>query len=278
MKNLCSVFLLAEGMGAVQKSSGLVFTVLENNCRKFYSQSDGIPSTPCSSGTGLKTTTQVFRCRSTASVITHEPPSQHAPRNDFESLALLAIVLLTVVLLAVVLAIVLLAVVLLTIVTIVVNDDGWWRCSAQNDTGQLSRSNGLLRKELSLQVEQGSGGEKGGILLNEGNITNEQVLVGEDDGSRIREELGARWRLRCGRVEGQQDSAIGSLSKGSSRVELRNLGRGSWLCDGLACARDTGNVQVGRRGLRLNSESTVGSHHHKNLARIVAVISLKMLD
>lgn len=198
------------------------------------------------------------------------------PDSIIESLILLAIVFLTVVLLAVVLlAIVLLAIVLLTIVTIVVDDDGWWRCSAQNDSSELGRSNGLLSKKLSLQVEQGSGSQKGGILLNEGNITNEQVLVGQDDGSRVREELGARWRLRGGRVEGQQDSAVGSLSEGSSRVELRNLGRGSWLRDGLACARDTGNVQVGWRGLRLDSESTVGSHHHKNLARIVAVISLK---
>lgn len=111
--------------------------------------------------------------------------------------------------------------------------------------------------------------------MDESDIAHEEILIRQDDGSRIREELRARRRLRSGRVERQQDSTVGSLSKGSDRVELCDLRRGRGLRDGLARASDTRNIEVSWRGLRLDSECTVGSHHHEDLAAVVAIVGLE---
>lgn len=94
----------------------------------------------------------------------------------------------------------------LTVLAIDIDNDCRWGRGPKDKACELSLCNGLLTSEkLRLQVEKRTGSEELAILLDEGCVTNEQVLVRKDDGCWVGKDLSIAGSLWCLRAKGKQD-------------------------------------------------------------------------
>lgn len=115
-------------------------------------------------------------------------------------------------------------------------------------------------------------------MLDESCVTDEQVLVRQDDGCWIREDLSLARSLGWLGAKGQQDGAV-DLAKWRIGVELSNL-RGS-TSSGLTCVahtRDTWNIQSCGRGGRADSQRLSRVHHDEHFLALGAVIRPELVD
>lgn len=115
-------------------------------------------------------------------------------------------------------------------------------------------------------------------MLDESCVTDEQVLVRQDDGCWIREDLSLARSLGWLGAKGKQDGAV-DLAKWRIGVKLSNL-RGS-TSSGLTCVahtRDTWNIQSCGRGGRADSQRLSRVHHDEHFLALGAVIRPELVD
>lgn len=173
----------------------------------------------------------------------------------------------------------LLAVAVAVSVSVDVDDDCRRGGGPEDEPCEFRLCNGLLISEqLRLQVEQRTRGEELAILLDECCVTDEQVLVRQDDSGWISEDLSIARSLGWLGTEGKQDRAV-DLAKWRIGVELSNL-RGS-TSSGLTCVAHTGdtwNIQTCGRGGRADSQRLSRVHHDEHFLALGAIIRPELVD